>query len=75
MSLLNIHSMNKSIKNERKRNKSRREEKRTMGKKLNGEAKRKWKDEVISESEHKIQKELRKTKALMQQSYANMFSE
>ena len=42
---------------------------------MNGEAKRKWKDEVISESEHKIQKELRKTKALMQQSYANMFSE
>lgn len=61
--------------NERKTNKSRCEEKRTVGEKLNGEAKRKWKHEVISESEHKIQKELRKTKALMQQSYANMFSE
>ena len=31
--------------------------KRTTGKQLNGEAKREWKDEVISESEHKIQKE------------------
>lgn len=43
--------------NERKRNKSRCEKKRTMGKQLNGEAKREWKDEVISDSEHKIQKE------------------
>lgn len=45
--------------NERKRNKFRceKKKKRTMGKQLNGEAKREWKDEVISESEHKIQKE------------------
>ena len=35
----------------------RKKKKRTMGKQLNGEAKREWKDEVISESEHKIQKE------------------
>lgn len=42
--------------NERKTNKSRCEEKRTMGEKLNGEAKRKWKHEVYQNQSTKYRK-------------------